>query len=54
MQKIIEWEKVFSTRYCPPHEEHSLPLHVCLGMVNSQAKLIIDDNFLGKRAVAFL
>lgn len=52
--RLIEWEKAPSARYCHPREEHLLPLHVCLGMANKQAKLIFDDQILGKRAVAFL
>jgi 4,5-DOPA dioxygenase extradiol len=53
-QRLIEWEKAPSARYCHPREEHLLPLHVCLGMANKPAKLIFDDKILGKRGVAFL
>ena len=53
-QRLIEWEKAPSARYCHPREEHLLPLHVCLGMAGKPAKLIFDDQILGKRAVAFL
>jgi 4,5-DOPA dioxygenase extradiol len=53
-QRLIEWEKAPSARYCHPREEHLLPLHVCLGMADKQAKLIFDDQILGKRSVAFL
>ena len=53
-QRLIEWEKAPSARYCHPREEHLLPLHVCLGMVDKPAKLIFDDRILGKRSVAFL
>ncbi len=53
-QRLIEWEKAPSARYCHPREEHLLPLHVCLGMANKPAKVIFDDHILGKRAVAFL
>ncbi len=51
---LIDWEKAPSARYCHPREEHLLPLHVCLGMGDSQAQVIFDDYILGKRAVAFL
>ena len=30
-----------------------LPLHVCLGMADKPAKLIFDDQILGKRALRF-
>jgi 4,5-DOPA dioxygenase extradiol len=53
-QRLIEWEKAPSARYCHPREEHLLPLHVCLGMGGQPAKLIFDDQILGKRSVAFL
>jgi 4,5-DOPA dioxygenase extradiol len=53
-QRLIEWEKAPSARYCHPREEHLLPLHVCLGMADKPAKLIFDDQILGKRAVGFL
>jgi 4,5-DOPA dioxygenase extradiol len=53
-QRLIEWAKAPSARYCHPREEHLLPLHVCLGMADQSAKLIFDDQILGKRGVAFL
>jgi len=53
-QRLIEWEKAPSARYCHPREEHLLPLHVCLGMAGKPAELIFDDQILGKRSVAFL
>ena len=53
-QRLIEWEKAPSARYCHPREEHLLPLHVCVGMADRPARLIFDDQILGKRSVAFL
>jgi aromatic ring-opening dioxygenase catalytic subunit (LigB family) len=53
-QRLIEWEKAPAARYCHPREEHLLPLHVCLGMAARPARLIFDDQILGKRSVAFL
>ena len=53
-QRLLEWEKAPSARYCHPREEHLLPLHVCLSLANKPAKLVFDDAILGKRAVAFL
>ena len=52
-QRLIEWENAPSARYCHPREEHLLPLHVCQGMADKSAKLIFDDQILGKRGVAF-
>ena len=53
-QRLVEWEKAPSARYCHPREEHLLPLHVCLGLAGKKAELIFDDRILGKRSVAFL
>jgi len=53
-QRLIEWEKAPSARYCHPREEHLLPLHVCLGMADKPAAVIFDDTILGKRGLAFL
>jgi aromatic ring-opening dioxygenase catalytic subunit (LigB family) len=53
-QRLIEWEKAPSARYCHPREEHLLPLHVCLGMAGKPAKVVFDDHILGKRGVAFM
>jgi 4,5-DOPA dioxygenase extradiol len=53
-KRLIEWEKAPSARYCHPREEHLLPVHVCAGMAQKPAKVIFDDQILGKRGVAFL
>jgi 4,5-DOPA dioxygenase extradiol len=53
-QRLIAWEQAPSARYCHPREEHLLPLHVCFGIADKPAKLIFDDQILGKRSVAFL
>jgi 4,5-DOPA dioxygenase extradiol len=52
-QKLIEWDKAPSARYCHPREEHLLPLHICAGMAQKPAALVFDDYILGKRAAAF-
>ena len=53
-QRLVEWEKAPSARYCHPREEHLLPVHVCVGMADKPAKLIFNDKILGKRSVGFL
>jgi len=53
-ERLIEWEKAPAARYCHPREEHLLPLHVCIGVAKSPAKLVFDDQIIGKRGVAFL
>jgi len=52
--RLIAWENAPSARYCHPREEHLLPLHVCLGMADKPARLVFDDQILGKRSLAFL
>ena len=53
--RLINWEKAQSARYCHPREEHLLPLHVCAGAAgeNVVATKIFDNYILGKRTVAF-
>lgn len=53
-QKLVDWEKAPSARYCHPREEHLLPVHVCQAVANKPAKLIFNDKILGKRSVGFL
>ena len=53
-QRLIDWHKTPSARYCHPREEHLLPLHVCAGMAEKAASTIFDDYILGKRSIAFL
>jgi aromatic ring-opening dioxygenase catalytic subunit (LigB family) len=53
-QRLISWEQAPFARYCHPREEHLLPLHVCAGMADKQARVIFDDHILGKRAVALM
>lgn len=53
-QRLIEWEKAPSARYCHPREEHLLPLHVCQGMAGTQGEVIFDDKIFGFRGLAFL
>jgi 4,5-DOPA dioxygenase extradiol len=53
-EHLIAWEKAPHARYCHPHEDHLLPLHVCAGLAGSPAETIFDDAIMGKRGVAFL
>ena len=52
--RLLEWEKAPAARYCHPRAEHLLPLHLCIGMAKSPAKVVFDDQILEKRGVAFL
>ncbi len=53
-QRLDEWQKAPSARYCHPREEHLMPLQVCAGMADQPGRLVFDDLILGKRSVAFL
>lgn len=52
-QRLLAWDKAPSARYCHPREEHLLPLHVCMNMAQKPARVIFDDQILGKRSIAF-
>jgi aromatic ring-opening dioxygenase catalytic subunit (LigB family) len=53
-QRLIAWEKAPAARYCHPREEHLLPLHVCAALAGGPARLVFDNQIIGKRSVAFL
>lgn len=53
-QRLLDWERAPSSRYCHPREEHLLPLHVCAAMAEGPAKRVFNGAILGKRASAFL
>lgn len=53
-ERLVEWEKAPFARYCHPREEHLLPVHVCFGLAGGAARVVFDDQILGKRGVAFL
>jgi aromatic ring-opening dioxygenase catalytic subunit (LigB family) len=52
--KLIDWIDAPFARYCHPREEHLLPLHVCVGLSNTPAKLVFNGKVAGKKASAFL
>lgn len=51
---LLHWAQAPHARYCHPREEHLLPLLVCSALAGGPARLVFDDQILGKRAVAFL
>lgn len=53
-QRLLDWAGAPFARYCHPREEHLLPLHICYGLAGSPARLVFDDEVMGKRACAFL
>ncbi len=52
--RLIDWINAPFARYCHPREEHLLPLHICMGMRKSAAKLAFEGCVSGKKTSAFL
>lgn len=52
--RLIKWSDAPSARYCHPREEHLLPLHVCYGVSESEARLVFHDYVMGKKTSAFM
>ena len=48
------WSDAPHARYCHPREEHLIPLHVCYGCAETRAKLVFDDEVMGKKASGYL
>lgn len=56
-QRLIEWEKAPSARFCHPREEHLLPLHVCYGIACATtpvAQTVFNDEVMGNKVTSFL
>lgn len=52
--RLIDWINAPFARYCHPREEHLLPLHICMGMCESAAKLAFEGFVAGKKTSAFM
>jgi 4,5-DOPA dioxygenase extradiol len=53
-QRLIQWEKVPSARYCHPREEHLLPLHVCYGLAHTSCSEFFELRILNKKSSMYL
>jgi aromatic ring-opening dioxygenase catalytic subunit (LigB family) len=56
-QRLIEWEKAPSARFCHPREDHLLPLHVCYGIACADtptAEVVFNQEVMGKRVTSLL
>ena len=53
LKKLTSWQDAPYAAYCHPRAEHLLPLHVCAGLADRNAKLIFNDKIIGKQATAF-
>lgn len=52
--RLVHWDQAPFARYCHPREEHLLPLHVCFGLSQANARLVFEGKVAGKKASAFL
>nr|WP_321466677.1 class III extradiol ring-cleavage dioxygenase [uncultured Desulfobulbus sp.] len=52
--RLEQWQEAPHARYCHPREEHLLPLHVCYGMAGTRAKVVFNDQVIGKQACGLL
>lgn len=46
-QALAHWEQAPGARYCPPREEHLLPLHVCAGAMGRAAETVDSLRVMG-------
>lgn len=56
-QRLLEWEKAPSARFCHPREEHLLPLHVCYGVACADtpiAQVVFNEDVMDKRVTSLL
>ncbi|PCJ32913.1 MAG: dioxygenase [Gammaproteobacteria bacterium] len=53
-QRLEQWDKAPSARYCHPREEHLLPLHVCYGVTKQSCDAVFELTILGKKASMYL
>lgn len=51
--RLLNWSDAPSANYCHPREEHLIPLHVCYGMAQTQAKLVFEGRIMGKNISAY-
>ena len=53
-QRLIEWTKAPSARFCHPREEHLLPLHVCYGIAHTGCSECFELRILNKKSSMYL
>lgn len=52
-QRLLQWTHAPGARFCHPREEHLLPLHVCVGAVNSAVDEQWHFNVLGRQGSCY-
>ena len=53
-QRLIQWAKAPSARFCHPREEHLLPLHVCYGLAGTSCAESFELKILNKKTSMYL
>ena len=53
-QRLIHWQNAPAARFCHPREEHLIPLHVCYGVGQTQARKVFQWKVMGKKVSAYL
>ena len=53
-QRLTQWEKAPSARFCHPREEHLLPLHVCYGLAGTSCAESFELKILNKKTSMYL
>jgi len=53
-QRLIQWTKAPSARFCHPREEHLLPLHVCYGLASTRCSEYFELRILNKKTSMYL
>ena len=52
--RLSQWAKAPSARYCHPREEHLLPLHVCYGIAQKSCSESFELEILNKKSSMYL
>lgn len=53
-QRLIQWKKAPSARYCHPREEHLLPLHVCYGIARTKCSERFELRIMNRKSSMYL
>lgn len=53
-QRLVEWTKAPSARFCHPREEHLLPLHVCYGVAQAGCSEYFELQIMNKKSSMYL
>jgi 4,5-DOPA dioxygenase extradiol len=52
--RLSQWDKAPSARFCHPREEHLLPLHVCYGLAQERCSKSFEVQIANKKSSMYL